>query len=226
MLKIDRIEQNVELKEGVFYPNIKEKDYTLSIGEGTNAVLKSNPGKTLNEYGMNLGAEPREAKLINDLIIERLELKILDNKTIEYCLDIETDFKLVDNKHILKTFLKALEIHKYKNGKIDFKIEKDKWIDKAALKGLKGYKRSRALKIYSKYEEQGLGELEGDLIRIELVLNNKALEQNKINDISDVEKAKQEIKEFLLTMRGQIIRVNRYSKNTIFLIEKAIEKLV
>ena len=152
-------------------------------------------------------------------------MKLLSNNSIEYCIDVHTDFKLINNKHILKTFLKALEIHSYKSAKIDFKIQKEKWIDKADLKGLKGYKKSRALKIYSKYEEQDLGHLKGDLIRLELILGVRALEQNKIDDIADVEKAKQEIKEFLGTMRRQITRSNQYSKPTINLIEKLIQEI-
>lgn len=221
-MKIDKIEQTVDMQGLELSYQQKNQDYTLTpIGEGK-AILKTNPGKTINEYGMNLGAEPRKAQEINKNIIEGLGVKLLSNNNIEYCLNVYTDFKLVNNKHILKMFLKALEIHKYKSAKIDFKIEKDKWIDKAELKGLKGYKKSRALKIYSKYEEQNLGYLEGDLIRLELILGNRALEQNKIENISDVEKAKQEIREFLGTMRGQILKINRYSKITVELIEKLI----
>lgn len=224
-MKIDKIEQTVEVQEIDFNYQVKNADYTITpIGEGK-ARLKTNPGKTLNEQGINLGAEPGEAQEINKNIIEGLGVKLLSNNNIEYCVDVYTDFKLINNKHILKTFLKALEIHKYKSGKIDFKIEKDKWVDKAELKGLKGYKKSRALKIYSKYEEQDLGHLEGDLIRLELILGARALEQNKIDNIADVEKAKQEIKEFLQTMRGTITKINRYSKVTVELIEKLIQEI-
>lgn len=224
-MKIDKIEQTVDIQGIDFNYQQKNQDYTLTPIGDNKATLKTNPGKTLNEFGINLGAEPREAQEINKNIIEGLGVKLLSNNNIEYCIDVNTDFKLINNKHILKTFLKALEIHKYKSGKIDFKIEKDKWIDKAELKGLKGYKKSRALKIYSKYEEQDLGHLEGDLIRLELILGARALEQNKIENIADVEKAKQEIREFLGTMRGQIQRSNQYSKPTIILIEKLIQEI-
>lgn len=223
MIMIDKIEQTVEVQEVNSNYQIKDVDYTIMpIGEDK-AILKTNPGKTLNEFGINLGAEPVEAQEINQQIIDGLGVKLLSDNNIEYCIDVRTDFKLIDNKHILKTFLKALAIHKYKSGKIDFEIEEDKWIDKAYLKGLKGYKTSRALKIYSKYEEQGLGHLEGDLIRLELAFGARALKQNKIENIANVEKAKQEIREFLGTMRGQIIKINRYSKVTVELIEKLIQ---
>lgn len=224
-MKIDKIEQIVNMQDVIFNCQQKNQNYIITpIGEGK-ATLKTNPGKTLNEFGINFGAEPREAQEINKNIIEGLGVKLLSNNNIEYCLDVYTNFKLVDNKHILKTFLKALEIHKYKSAKIDFKIQKDKWIDKADLKGLKGYKKSRALKMYSKYEEQGLGHLKCDLIRFELILGVRALEQNKINDIADVEKAKQEIREFLGTMRRTITKINRYSKFTVELIEKLIQEI-
>ncbi|MGL5057971.1 MAG: hypothetical protein ACRC6A_11500 [Fusobacteriaceae bacterium] len=225
MLLLDRIEQSVELNEELQYYNTKDKDYTLTIVGEKDAILKTNPGRTLNDGGMNLGASPMEAEKINKMIVERLGLKVIGNKTIEYCLDIETDFKLVDNKHILKSFLKALAIHKYRSGKIDFVIQEDKWLDKSSLKGLKGYKTSRAMKIYSKLEEQGIGEVEGDLVRIELILGARALEKNKVKNISDVSKAVEEMKEFLISMRSTIKRANRYSKNTVYIIEKALEKL-
>lgn len=223
MVMIDKIEQTVDMQQMELNFQLKDTDYTLTPIGDNKAILKTNPGKTLNEQGINLGAEPTEAQEINQQIIDGLGVKLLSNNNIEYCVDVHTNFKLVDNKHILKTFLKALEIHKYKSAKIDFKIEKDKWIDKADLKGLKGYKTSRALKIYSKYEEQDLGNLEGDLIRLELIFGARTLEQNKVDEISDVEKAKQEIREFLGTMRGQITKINRYSKFTVELIEKLIQ---
>lgn len=225
MIKIDRIEQNVELREGKEYLNVREKDYTLTLYEGNKAILKTNPGRTLNEYGMNTGAIPEDAEYINNLIVERLELKVMDNKTIEYCIDIAVEWKLIEHKHIINTFLKALDLHNYRSGKLDFEVAKDKSIAKSNWKGIKGYKRSRAMKLYSKYEEQGLNELSGDLIRIELILNAKALEQNNITKISDVQKAREELLEFLGTMKDQIKKINRYSKPTFELISRAFEEV-
>ncbi|MGL5984964.1 MAG: hypothetical protein ACRCZ1_06860 [Cetobacterium sp.] len=225
MLKIDRVEQNVELNENFIYYTSKENDYTLTILDENNAILKTNCGKSLNENGINIGAEPIKAEQLSDLIIKRLELKLLSNKTIEYCIDIETNFKLVENKHIINTFLKTLELHKYKSGKLDFRVSKNKNIQKSDWKGIKGYKKSRAIKLYSKNEEQEIELLESDLIRIELILNARAIEQNNILKISDVESARIELKEFLLSMRATISKVNRYSKNTVYLIEKALLEL-
>lgn len=224
-MKIDKIEQTVEMSEIVFTHKLNHADYTIvPIGEGK-ATLKTNPGKSLNELGINLGAEPKEAQELNRKIIEGLGVKLLSNNSIEYCIDIYTDFKIIENKHILKTFLKALEIHKYKSGKVDFIIN-GQWIDKADLKGLKGYKNSRAMKMYSKYEEQSMGHLKGDLIRLELILGARALEQNKIDNIADVEKAKQEIREFLETMLKILpSKMNRYSMYTKILIDKFLQKI-
>lgn len=224
-MKIDRIEQTVNMENANIFFQMKNVDFTITPMGDNKAILKTNPGKTLNN-GLNLGAGPSEAKEINNKILEGLNVRLLSNNNIEYCVDVHTDFKLVNNKHILKTFLRALEVHKYKSGKVDFKIEKDKWIDKALLKGLKGYKTSRALKIYSKYEEQGLNSFKGDLIRLELILGARALEQNKINDISDVEKAKQELKEFLGTMSKVLpTKMNRYSVTTKTLIEQLLKEI-
>ncbi|MGL5971008.1 MAG: hypothetical protein ACRCZL_03240, partial [Cetobacterium sp.] len=131
----------------------------------------------------------------------------------------------VENKHIINTFLKTLELHKYKSGKLDFRVSKNKNIQKSDWKGIKGYKKSRAIKLYSKNEEQEIELLESDLIRIELILNARAIEQNNILKISDVESARIELKEFLLSMRATISKVNRYSKNTVYLIEKALLEL-
>lgn len=224
-MKIDKIEQTVEMSEIVFTHKLNHADYTIvPIGEGK-ATLKTNPGKSLNELGINLGAEPKEAQELNRKIIEGLGVKLLSNNSIEYCIDIYTDFKIIENKHILKTFLKALEVHKYKSGKVDFIIN-GQWIDKADLKGLKGYKNSRAMKMYSKYEEQSMGHLKGDLIRLELILRARALEQNKIDNIADVDKAKQEIREFLETMLKALpSKMNRYSISTKILIDKLLQKI-
>lgn len=224
-MKIDKIEQTVEMSEIVFTHKLNHADYTIvPIGEGK-ATLKTNPGKSLNELGINLGAEPKEAQELNRKIIEGLGVKLLSNNSIEYCIDIYTDFKIIENKHILKTFLKALEVHKYKSGKVDFIIN-GQWIDKADLKGLKGYKNSRAMKMYSKYEEQSMGHLKGDLIRLELILGARALEQNKIDNIADVDKAKQEIREFLETMLKALpSKMNRYSISTKILIDKLLQKI-
>lgn len=224
-MKIDKIEQTVNMENANINFQMRNIDFTITPTGDNKAILKTNPGKTLNN-GLNLGAEPNEAKEINNKILEGLNVRLLKNNNIEYCVDVFTDFKLIDNKHILKTFLKALEIHKYKSGKVDFKIEKNKWIDKASLKGLKGYKTSRALKIYSKCEEQGINDFNGDLIRLELILGARALEQNKIEDISDVEKAKQELKEFLDTMLKVLPnKMNRYSVTTKALIEQLLKEL-
>ncbi|MGL5458697.1 MAG: hypothetical protein ACRDBY_03675 [Cetobacterium sp.] len=222
-MKIDKTEATVDIQNMEYNYQEKNKDYTLTPIGNNKAILKTNPGKTINIYGINLGADPREAEEINKTIMEGLGVRWLSNNNIEYCVDVYTDFKLVNNKHILKTFLKALEVHNYKSAKIDFKIEKDKWIDKAELKGLKGYKKSRAIKIYSKYEEQDLSYLEGDLIRLELILGARAIEQNNIENIADVEKASKEMRAFLATMRRQIAKVNRYSKVTVELIEKLVQ---
>ncbi|MGL4424632.1 MAG: hypothetical protein ACRCZ0_11800 [Cetobacterium sp.] len=221
MLKIDKVEQSVR---GEFTSKVVDRDYTLSPMSGTEAILKTNIGKTTN-FGFNLGAEPYEVEVCVNTIRDFLGVEFMENKSIEYCLDVRTDFKLVDNKHILKTFLKALEVHNYRSGKVDFKIEKEKWIDKAELKGMKGYKKSRAIKIYSKFEEKGMEEI-GDLIRIELILNARALEQNKIKKIDDTDKARKELKEFLDTMRATIVRANQHSKITINLIEMFQEELL
>lgn len=225
-MKIDKIEQTVEIQVTDYDHQIKNVNFTITpIGENK-AILKTNPGKTLNKLGINLGADPKEAQEVNEKIIKELGVKLLRNNSIEYCIDVPTDFKLVNNKYILKTFLKALEIHKYKNGKIDFKIEKDKWIDKTDLKGMKGYKTSRTLKLYSKYEEQGLNYLVGDLIRLELVLGTRALEQNNVDIISNIEKAKQELREFLWTMIEMLPRtMNRHSITTKILIETLLRNL-
>lgn len=225
-MKLDKIEQTVEIQRIEYNHQLKNADYTLTPIGDMKAILKTNPGKTLNEFGINLGATPGEAEEINEKIIEGLGVKLLSNNSIEYCIDVNTTFKLVNNKHILKTFLKALEIHKYKNGKLDLKIEKDKWIDKSELKGFKGYKTCRAIKLYSKYEEQGLNNLDGDLIRLELVLGAKALKQNKVEKISNVEKARQELREFLWTMIEMLpARMNRHSIPTKILIKKLLKNL-
>ncbi len=224
-MKIDRIEQIVSAKNVDLFYRIKSKDFVITpIGENL-AHLKTNPGKTINN-GMNLGALPSVAELINYEIIKNLKLELINLNKIEYCIDIETPFKLVDNKHILKTFYKALIHFHYKRGKLDFITDKNLNIENTHWKGLKGYKTDRSIKLYSKFEEKNIIS-EIDLLRLELSFGKRTIEQNEINNITNTEKARKELLEFVLYCDETLLKnVNRYSKNTRITINLFKKKLI
>ncbi|MGL5576525.1 hypothetical protein, partial [Cetobacterium sp.] len=68
-MKIDKIEQTVNMENANINFQMKNIDFTITPTGDNKAILKTNPGKTLNN-GLNLGAEPNEAKEINNKILE------------------------------------------------------------------------------------------------------------------------------------------------------------
>lgn len=207
----------------------KNMDYTYTPVNETNGMLKVNIGKSKNKGLINLGEKPKVVKSEIENILNEKKLAIDNLKSIEYCINIETDFKLVDNKNILETFNKALAIQKYKSGKVDYIIDEDKNIKNSKWKGIKGYKTARSIKLYSKYEENKnieATDIVGDLLRLELIFSKRVIEQNKIKDISDVEKAKNEMKDFLKIWKGILPeKINRYTKITKEVIKKLTDEL-
>lgn len=61
-MRIDKIEQTVAVQMIELNYQVKNTNYTITpIGEGR-ATFKTNPGKTLNKLGINLGVDPGEAR--------------------------------------------------------------------------------------------------------------------------------------------------------------------
>lgn len=212
-MKIDRIEQTVCIKNINVNNKFNNKNYTIYPKGNNRAILKTNPGKTINNQ-INLGTLPSTAELINKEIIENLDVEFINYNKIEYCLDIKTPFKLIDNKHLINIFYQALLFFKYKCGKLDFNMNNKKSIRFAEWKGIKGYKNSRTIKLYSKIAEKNLIS-NFDIIRLELTFGKRTILQNKIEVISDIEKAKNEILELIeYCENNHLKKINRYSKNT------------
>lgn len=194
MINIDRVVVFVELKK----PLVKKvitKGYSIEPINENKALLKLNIAK-LNNNGLNFGTTPQENNQYLKELLSFLNLKFNSFKTIEYCVDIITEFKLSDNRFIIKTFDKILLLNNYKTGKLDYSRENGKELIKSNWNGIKGYKTSRTLKLYSKATEKKLI-TDKDIIRLELTFNERAISSNKIKNITDTKKAITELQNIL-----------------------------
>lgn len=226
-MQIDRIEQiictkNLDLKK------IKSNNYfSITLKKNNQAILTTNPGKMINR-NLNLGAYPIVAELINFEILKLLKIKVIKHQRIEYCIDIETPFKLINNKHIINVFYKILRDFNYNCGKLDFTPNDKNSIQTAYWKGIKGYKCGRTIKLYSKWEEQRINlNSDTDLLRLEISFGKRVIFQNKIKNISDIKKPKEELLEIILFCeKNYLKRINRYSKNTQNVISLLKQKLI
>lgn len=225
MIKIDRVLQKVRyIGEGEIKNKIITNDYILSP-ETENKVLtlKTNIGKTLNN-GLNDGATIEDFNLCNKNILEGLNLELLNNKTIEFCIDIPTDSKMIDNKIFAVSFHNALSKFNCKRVTNTFKAEKDISREKQSIIGVKGFLKGNhtSIKLYSKQEER---EKEGylqDIIRFEIILDTYSLERLGLDiKISDngLDPLITFIKTFLNTWRAALGKKNRYSKKVFELID-------
>lgn len=214
-MKIDRIEQIIST-ENIDMTLLKSKEgFRIVLKDNNEAILVTNPGRTLNN-NINLGASPRVAEKMNLEIIELLKLKVIGNYKIEYCIDIETPFKLVKNKHLVNMFCRIFKEFNYKRGKLDFSTNENNSIRFFDWKGIKGYKNGKSIKLYSKYEEKKINlDSDKDLLRLEISFGKTTLKQNNIQNISDVGKAREELLDMIIFCeKNYLKKVNRFSKNT------------
>lgn len=224
MLKIDRLLIYVSLNNKKITSKIINKNFVLEPFKEDIAILKINLGKIENN-GVNLGIAPNELKAYLEEVYNKTDLYFKKFKTIEYCIDIETNFKLIDNKFILKSFDIVLLDNGYKSGKLDYTREKGKSINENKWKGIKGYKTSKTLKLYSKIEEKKIS-TNNDLIRIELTYNDRVITTSKIKNIDDTKKAKEEINKVLTEWEKKFSgKGNQHINKVRTIIKKFQEKL-
>lgn len=224
-MKIDRITQIVDITDSSI-ERYKTNNYELKLQDNNKGVLITNPGKILNDR-INLGAYPACAKKIISKIHQDLGVTFIQNKTIEYCIDIETNFKLINHKNIINTFREVLTLMNYRSGKLDIDNSSDTTIQNCSWKGIKGYKSGRTLKLYSKACEKMIDIGNKDIIRIELCLNKKPLYQNKINDITNTTKANEEFLMLVKLWKGLMPKKkNKYTIPSFFIIEKLEHRIV
>lgn len=222
-MKIDRIEQIICTKNVNLNQQIKSNAFVLTPISENMFRLKTNPGKLIYK-DFNLGASPTLAEVINYEITYNLRAKILSFEKIEYCIDIEVPFKLTDHKHILNTFNQAFYYFNYRLGKLDFNRNQN-LIESSPWKGVKGYKTSRTIKLYSKCEEKNICS-KNDIIRMELTFGKRAIKQNHIENISNIQKAVFELSELLFICEKCLPKkLNRYTIQTSVVIKLFKNKL-
>ncbi|MGL6170136.1 MAG: hypothetical protein ACRC0K_02690 [Fusobacteriaceae bacterium] len=104
MIKIDRIllrvkGQGISLDEKIFYNIIQISDDEYE--------LKINPGKIENNGDNSIGATLEDAETFVNTVVDGLLITDRVFKEVEYCITIETNFKLRNHKNIIETFSKA-----------------------------------------------------------------------------------------------------------------------
>ncbi|MGL6024165.1 MAG: hypothetical protein ACRC0F_06080, partial [Cetobacterium sp.] len=220
-MKIDRINQSCSVTCGTKYKTrISKLGYTVTPEENGTFTVKSNVGKILGK-GSNVGIDIKDFKVTNNTLLEGLGLELIRNNLLEFMEDIETDYKLIDYKNIIITFHNALTEFGCKRITNTFKSEKGVLRNKQDLIGVKGFKNNNyQIKLYSKHEEQGLTKYEKDLIRIEIILDSRAIDKLKIKKEVTEEKVIEFLLEFLELWKKKVGRANQHSKNTLDLIEK------
>ncbi|MGL4999085.1 MAG: hypothetical protein ACRC5T_08980 [Cetobacterium sp.] len=225
-MKIDRINQSCSVTCGTKYKTrISKLGYTVTPEENGTFTVKSNVGKILGK-GSNVGIDIKDFKVTNNTLLEGLGLELIRNNLLEFMEDIETDYKLIDYKNIIITFHNALTEFGCKRITNTFKSEKGVLRNKQDLIGVKGFKNNNyQIKLYSKHEEQGLTKYEKDLIRIEIILDSRAIDKLKIKKEVTEEKVIEFLLEFLELWKKKVGRANQHSKNTLDLIEKINYKI-
>lgn len=225
-MKIDRVVQSCKIVDDTKYnTRISKQDYTAIPEENGTVTLRSNPGKTIAK-GLNVGVEVKDFKLYNRSLMEGLGLDLIRNNVLEFMEDIETDFKMIDCKNIVVSFHNALTEFGCKRITNTFKGEKGVKRDRQSLIGIKGYKNNNyQIKLYSKNEERMIPTYDKDLIRIEIILDKRAIDTLKVQkDIDDI-KVIEFLKMFLEVWKRVVGRANQHNKPTLNLIKMIENKI-
>lgn len=225
-MKIDRVVQLCRAKEGTeFKTRISTKDFTVVPEENGLYTVKTNPGKTIGQ-GNNIGVEVREFKMCNETILDGLGLKLERNNLLEFMEDIEIKHKMIEHKNIITSFHNALTEFGCKRITNTFKTEKGIRREKQSLIGAKGYKNNHySIKLYSKHEEKGLKGYDEDKIRIEVVLDSRAIDKLKLTKEVKEKPVIDFLIEVLNIWEKVLGRKNRYSIPTFELIAEIRNKI-
>ena len=225
-MKIDRVVQSCKAKEGTeFKTRVSTKDYVVVPEENGMFTVKSNPGKTLGK-GNNIGVRLEDFEMYNQTTLEGLGLELVRNNLLEFMEDIEIKHKMIEHKNIIISFHNALTEFGCKRITNTFKAEKGIKREKQALIGAKGYKNNNySIKLYSKHEEQGLKSYDEDKIRIELIVDARAIDKLKISKIIKLKPVHAFMLELLEVWEKVLGRKNQHTKPTFEIIEKIRNKI-
>ena len=109
----------------------------------------------------------------------------IENKTknqIKYGVEIQTPFKLIENKHIFKIFIQSLNHFKYNLGELDFDMNNENSIELYDWKGMTGHKNNQVIKLYSKLSKKDITS-NFDTIRLELTSSNRKQAKNELLEL-------------------------------------------
>lgn len=225
-MKIDRVVQLCKAKEGTeFKTRVSTKDFTVVPEENGFFTVKTNPGKTIGQ-GNNVGVEVGEFKMHNETMLDGLGLELERNNLLEFMEDVEIGYKMTEHKNIIISFHNALTEFGCKRITNTFKAEKGVRREKQALIGVKGYKNNNySIKLYSKHEEQGLKGYDEDKIRIELIIDSRAIDKLKLSKDIKEKPVIDFLIEILDIWEKVLGRKNQYTKPTFELIAEIRNKI-
>ncbi|MGL5901639.1 MAG: hypothetical protein ACRCZO_03065 [Cetobacterium sp.] len=225
-MKIDRtIQSCLNLDEMPLTNRVSTKDYIMVPEENGTITLKSNVGKTIGG-GNNIGVAIGDFEMYNKSLIDGLGLELIRNNLLEFCIDVEFPHKMIDHKNIAISFHNALTEFGCKRITNTFRAEKGVHRNNQFLIGVKGYKNNNyGIKLYSKNEELVLSSYDTDIIRFELVVDNRAINKMKLVKTINKELVIDFINEFFFVWKKSLKRKNRYTIPTFDLIEKLIEAM-
>jgi hypothetical protein len=220
-MKIDRtIQSCLNLDELPLTTRIFTKDYIMVPEENGTITLKSNSGKTVGG-GNNIGVKIGDFEMYNKSLMDGLGLKLIRNNLLEFCIDVEFNYKMIEHKNIAISFHNALTEFGCKRITNTFKTKKGVERKNQPVIGVKGYKNNNyGIKLYSKCEEVFLASYSTDIIRFEVVVDNRAINKLELVKTINKELIIDFINGFFQVWKKAIKRKNRYTIPTFDLIEE------
>ncbi|MHA4990870.1 hypothetical protein [Cetobacterium somerae] len=223
-ISYDRIVFIAKDINGLIREPIKKDGYVITVENNGEVKIKVNEGKALREDNLNLGASCEDVKNCIIKILDEHQLEFSRFITIERVIDVNVEFRSIDNQRIFKTFYNAIGKLKFRD--TNLATNNNGNYDEKKLKGIKGYRRDKEIKLYSKFEEKGIY-TDDDYLRLELIHKSRILPTMKIDDLSDLKEIKIELLEILNKWGEQLpIKLNRYTKPIKTVIDSMKEKVL
>ncbi|MGL5620810.1 hypothetical protein [Cetobacterium sp.] len=223
-ISYDRIVFIAKDIHGLIKEPIKKDGYVITIENNGEVKIKVNEGKALREDNLNLGASCEDVKNCIIKVLDEYQLEFLRFITIERVIDINLEFRSINNQTIYTTFSNAIGKLKYGNCTSGY-INNGNY-KKIKLKEIKGHRRDKDIKLYSKFEEKGIY-TDDDYLRLELIHKSRILPTMKIDDLSDLKEIKIELLEILNKWDEQLpIKLNRYTQPVKTVIKRIKEKVL
>lgn len=234
MIKIDRISQKVSTKnyKGKL-SNEQQEDFCFSKLDIDNqiAIITTNPGKSLNDQGLNVGASIPIVKSYNKLQLGSLNLKLLNNTLIEFCIDVEIPHKIYefDNQKLFDAFRNAgRSLGILTPNKTDTRLYEDIVENSVRLKDIQVSQTMGTGAVYKFYDKSRQWEqkdnvmLEKQIYRFEIKFNSTLIRTNNFNTNIFISRAKAFLNEWSLQLGKTTSRYNKKEKDLIELFLKEL----